>query len=519
MYKLLIADDEAIERKAFKTIIANDIPEISEFIEAANGNEAVEAAVSQRPDIIIMDVKMPGINGIDALRKIMEAGVCARTVVLTAYDDFNYVQQALEMGVNDYLLKPSRRAKIVDVLTSLISSIKKETKKKNYDAEMVEKMSRIGSVIENQMVALLPQASIMITEVEDCLDFLGIDRVRGHIMAFSSELSNDDYPVRFLYNKDLYDRVYEALHQRFECAVAYPASDKVFAVVFTEFPEGADSQAEEIAASLSKQLGQEVFWGASAVFSHVKEMEEAYFQALQAINGDCLFEEPVTGEQMPEYVLKYLFNKEEIFLQRFKALNEKESLNAIDEIFLWLFKNMTNDIWLARNFTMGVLSLCIKHAAEMGMGRECFSLIMGKDYFSEIIQVTDLWKLKKSFENIVIELLVIVRRFNAEKVAGVIEKAQTYISENFASDITLEKVASYVNISPTYLSRLFKRQNGINFVEYITKVRINKAKDLLKNSDFPVKQISYETGFNDPNYFFKVFKSVVGVTPGEYRNS
>lgn len=143
MFKLLIADDESIERMAFKTIVTKDMPEITEIIEATNGNEALEAALQHNPDIIVMDVKMPGLNGIDAMRRIMQEGIKARMVVLTAYDDFNYIQQALEMGVDDYLLKPSRRAKIVEVLSNLIRLLTHEHKKEAYDAEILQRMDRM----------------------------------------------------------------------------------------------------------------------------------------------------------------------------------------------------------------------------------------------------------------------------------------------------------------------------------------------------------------------------------------
>ena len=129
MYRMLIADDEALERRAFKTIVEQDIALISEVIEAQNGNEAVRMAELHKPDIIVMDVKMPGINGIEAIKKIIQSGIDAHMIVLTAYDDFNYIQEALKIGVDDYLLKPSIRVKIVDSLNKIIEIIKTERKK------------------------------------------------------------------------------------------------------------------------------------------------------------------------------------------------------------------------------------------------------------------------------------------------------------------------------------------------------------------------------------------------------
>lgn len=506
---------------AFRTIVTKDIPEITEIIEATNGNEALEAALFHKPDVIVMDVKMPGLNGIDAIRMIMQKGIKARMVVLTAYDDFNYIQQALEMGVDDYLLKPSRRAKIVEVLSSLIRDIGHERKKETYDAQILQRMDRIRSTIENQMITLIPQSSAMSDEISNCLDFLDIKTVKGSVLVFSCEDSEMSYTRRFLADKELYDYLYEYLHARYICAVGYPMSGKIHAALFTEDEQDMDLIAEKAGNTYSEISKCDILTGAGGRFMHIKEMEASFFQSLQSLRGEFYAEESLTQavQADSEYIMRYLSGKEEIFLQRFKAMSEKECLDAIDEIFLWIFKSMANDFWMARNYTMGLVSLCIKYASETEISKNSFAQIMGRDYYLEVSAISDLWKLKKWFESVVVGILGGMRRYNAEKATGIIEKAKAFIGNNFTNDITLEKVANHINVSTTHLSRIFKRQCGINFVDYLTKVRILKAKELLKSTDHSMKQISFETGFNDPNYFFKVFKNVVGITPGEYRNT
>jgi two-component system response regulator YesN len=133
------------------------------------------------------------------------------------------------------------------------------------------------------------------------------------------------------------------------------------------------------------------------------------------------------------------------------------------------------------------------------------------------MQIDNYEHLRKWFLDKVLEACRNVITKREEQASGVIAKAKTYIEENYSKDISLDDVSRIVDISSYYFSKLFKEETGENFIEYLTNIRIEKAKKLLQNREISIKNICADTGYSDPNYFSRIFKKQVGVTPTEYR--
>jgi two-component system response regulator YesN len=252
-------------------------------------------------------------------------------------------------------------------------------------------------------------------------------------------------------------------------------------------------------------------------------MERPYYQALQALRSSVFsgkeFVSFLDETELSDYKMRYLAGKEEVLIQRFKMLNEKECFDTIDEMFLWVFKNLSMDFGVVKNYVMGIVALVIKTASEMVIGKNMATTFLSRDYYGEISLIGDLWNLKKWFEHTVTEIIDAVKDTQQKKLMKVIEQAKAYIADHYTNDLTLEIISEQINVSQTHFSRIFKLETGLNFVDYLTKVRLDKAIELLKATDMTIKQICFEVGFNDPNYFSKVFKKVLGVTPGEYKNN
>jgi two-component system response regulator YesN len=140
-----------------------------------------------------------------------------------------------------------------------------------------------------------------------------------------------------------------------------------------------------------------------------------------------------------------------------------------------------------------------------------------KDYLPTLLQIDNYEQLRKWFIDKVSEACLNIITKKNEQANGVLAKAKSFIEENFHKDLSLEDVSRTVDISPYYFSKLFKEETGENFIEYLTKIRIEKAKKLLQNRDLSIKNICLDTGYSDPNYFSRIFKKQVGMTPTEYR--
>ncbi|MBP1753883.1 MAG: two component system response regulator, partial [Firmicutes bacterium] len=142
-----------------------------------------------------------------------------------------------------------------------------------------------------------------------------------------------------------------------------------------------------------------------------------------------------------------------------------------------------------------------------------------KDYLATLFRLDNYDHLRKWFIDKVMEACRNIISKREEQTSGVIARAKTFIAENFSKDISLDDVSRIVDISPYYFSKLFKEETGENFIEYLTNIRIERAKQLLQNKEVSIKNICVETGYSDPNYFSRIFKKQVGITPSEYRDT
>lgn len=532
MYKLLIADDEAIERFAFRTIVSKEFPEIDVIGEAASGREAIKWSREACPDIIIMDIKMPGINGIEATRLVKEENKDVHVIVLTAYDNFEYVQEAIKIGVDDYILKPSKKERIIQVLSNTIDMIKKSREKKEHDEKMSKKIDEVKPIIENQLISSVIFGESSKEDFSKYLNFLDIDFPPGFIMFISfmeqQNLSRGNYLEEQIIKKKIFDYVYEMLHRNVRCAVGMSVSNSIIGII--ALPEVTDEYkvrlysielANELQKSIKENFDNNVIIGIGRKFDYVKDIERSYQEAVSASRFADLNEEVRHFGDINsgiENSLQYPIQKEKMLLEKVRMLETGACRELIEEIFCWLFNNLGSNLHLVKTYIVGLVILIIRAAIENYINDETVKKFVNRDYFSEIQVINDICSLKKWFGNIVEEILNNVQYFHSNKLTGIVNKIKVYINVNYQKDITLEKAAEVVLLSPQHFSKAFKKETGMNFIDYLTEIRVEKSKELLANTFLNVKEISYNVGYNDPNYFFKVFKKITGITPGEYRS-
>lgn len=179
MYRLLIADDEALEREGLEWIIARFLPGLFEIMHAENGRIAIQLAEQYRPDIVLMDVKMPGIQGLEALEEIKASNPQMKTVLVTAYDYFAYAKQAITLGVKDYIVKPAKKEQVVATLQKLVQELDQEKIRRSEELELRDKCSRLLPLVENEMALLLMMESVQESSIGQMADILEMKIDKG----------------------------------------------------------------------------------------------------------------------------------------------------------------------------------------------------------------------------------------------------------------------------------------------------------------------------------------------------
>ncbi len=528
MYKIMIADDEKVAIDSLQFIIQKSFANAEIISAARSGREAIEKVEENVPDILFMDIRMPGINGIEAIREIRRRHSQMAIIILTAFDQFEFAKEAVNLNVMEYLLKPVNRTKVVEVVGKAMAQIRAEREKRQNELEMKEKLEYAGPILENGFVYSLLLFDDNSKELFDYKRLFDIKEDGGYIITV--ELVNErtggpagnkiGYSIQ---SQQFYPYFADTMKSLSKCIIGPLMLNRIVVVIPSnlktdEFASRLEavSLAEDMMQKLSEKLRCGLRIGIGKIYRRFDMLAASYEESLKALrylqgNGimhfmDIAARTAEVGSEYPEY-------KEKLLLQKVSAGDTAESINAFRCIFDWLVQEYEDQPLKIKNKLLEIVFL-VNHMSweyEPGGGTA------GDDFLEEMLSINDLGELmiwcKKRVEHVIGQ----INSYRDYKVGGLTKRAKEYIKTNYARSINLEDVAREINVSPQYLSRLFKEETGENFIDYLTGIRIRIAKKLLEDDEMSVKEICFSIGYSDPNYFSRTFKKIVGSTPTEYK--
>ncbi|WP_028611266.1 helix-turn-helix domain-containing protein [Paenibacillus harenae] len=285
MYRLLIADDEALEREGLEWIIRRMLPDRFQVIHAANGRESIERAEEHRPHIIMMDVNMPGIQGLEAVREIKNKLPDAKFVMVTAYDYFAYAKEALSLGVKEYLVKPAGREQIVHTLEQLMQELDDEKRKRSEELELKAKLSQLLPLAENELAMMLMINPVTDTQPEQLSDWLDfpLDQGCAFVLALPEIMQADHKPK-------IADAVRSYVKSFEKNSIVSSMIDRHMAVFLRKSPTAAEERwkdrtssfGEELRALAARLLEAEASIGIGTTRSGAEGLRKSYFEAVFA---------------------------------------------------------------------------------------------------------------------------------------------------------------------------------------------------------------------------------------------
>ena len=526
MYRILVADDEGIMLEAFKNIISGTFGDSCIIETAKTGRAVTEIAETFHPDIVFMDIHMPGINGIQAIREIRKFNTTALFYIVSAYDKFDYAKEAIDLGVEKYLTKPISKAKIISVVEEAIAKVNKKRNQRSNLLKIQEKLETVIPVVESSFVgSLLFQQELQAADYYQKL--LDIEENQGFVMILQFGQSYENgrlvSPVGMnVKAQDFYSELRDIVKSAFSCAVGSIMSNRIPIVVPCKvsdhpYEDRIDmvEQARDLIGRLEGRIEARFRIGLGRI-REMQDMERSYREALRALNGsksrvihiEDLSQNGVYDEAFPVEMEKNIFR----YLEEGK---EKECVQEINAFFDWMVAHYAEDM---NNIRLKVLEYIIwgeKKAFEAGAVNYGFSY--RREYLDSAMACAGYEELRKWFLDKMVNVCRMIRDQKEEQSNSAAKKAMLYIQENYNKDISLDDVSGIVNISPYYFSKIFKEETGENFIEYLTKVRIEKAKEFLAQPDISIKEAGIRSGYTDPNYFSRIFKKQTDMTPSEYK--
>ena len=527
MYKILLADDEGIVIESLKILIEKELGTNCEIRYAKTGRSVIELAETFRPDIAFMDIQMPGINGIEAMKEIRKANSSIIFIVMTAYDKFDYAREAINLKVLDYLNKPADKEKILDVLNRAISIIDEERRKRSEDLLIREKMETVVPIIQNGLISNFLLREHFDEDISNYKSLLEIEDSYGYmvvIIAGREQVGNHmtGAVAAGITIQTIYQEIRPIIESYIPGIIGFVMANKIPVLITRptagfEYEERIEmiEKARALVRKLSERFDINFRIGIGSV-RRLEDMSESYNEALSVliettgrvghiddIPIGCKYE-----EDYPIEVEKRLFD----CIEKGRIT---ESLAVANEFFDWMEESQQEHM---DDVKLKVLEFALRAESSAYINaNNMYHFRSRTSYMSDIMAMNNFASLRTWFIEKINESVLAIAKKAENRSESIVERAKKYIDENFRKDISLEDVSQRVDISSYYFSKIFKEETGVNFIEYLTGLRMEEAKRLLEDTDLSIKEVCSEVGYSDPNYFSRNFKKYEGTTPTEAR--
>ncbi len=523
MYKVMIVDDEVLVRVGLKTTINWEAVGFTIVSEASNGEQAYENYQKFKPDVIITDIKMPKQDGLWLVDQIRKDNTEAQILVLTCYDEFTIVRKALKAGANDYILKSEiEDEELVRLMASvkekLDSQSKNEADKRNepnleeLKRSLAADLVRKGFNLDDRLYKSLNKVDFPVTD--STFSFMGITVVPN------ADEQTDMTQVGFA----VMNILFEQFHQNEITFIDVQPSNMY--LLFIASPNLRAAEIKRMFSAADNGAVQYFNISLNAVFSPVfREIEQAgevyrdfiekssvLFYRLKNPNRilsvDTInFSEPNVSD------LKKIYNKN--FIEAIGHENVDKVKEMIEEIGQYFEDNQVSPM-IVKIFYSNLIGDIFGSYGLYLADREVFET--HKSYHYQIEQSDQLKNINRLLQDLTEKLINEIRKVRNYNSKFMINQALNYINYHYMEKISLDDVADEMNVSKHYLSSIFKKETGENMSLYINKLRIEKAKQLLLESDIKIKEVFEKVGYSDQQYFSKVFKKITGKTVVEYKD-
>ena len=544
MLKIFLAEDEVVVRETIKRMIPWEELGFELVGEAADGEMALPLLIRKQPDLLITDIKMPFMDGLTLARLAKKEIPGLKVVILSGYDDFNYAKQAIGIGVEDYLLKPITKNALIERLSEIRSRYEHEKTQKEYYEKFQREMQAYEKNSSRDFFEALVGGSMDMMEVYKRAEKLGLDIVAEayNVLIFTMNCDEDFSGQRDEYSSWEAESL-ELLENFFaghSSAMLFRSNIFSYGVLLKGQRETIEENTrvcvDEIRKILSRQDGRrEWFLAVGQSVERLSQIQKSYHTASRAFSQRYLYDENILYYDEME-TMEHPGGQAET---EDNAYLQKVDVNALNPAILQKFlsnglqeetENFVKDYFYAIG-QEPMESLVFRNYVILNVRFSVISFIKGLGCDTNEMESADteevLAESGKNMESAIayakkmISQAIEIRDQNSgNKNRSILKTAVDFIDSHYMDEeISLNTVANVANVSSNHFSALFSQNMGQTFIEYLTSLRMNKAKELLRCTGMRSSEIAGEIGYKDAHYFSYLFKKTQGMTPSDYRKA
>lgn len=534
--KVFLVEDEMVIRRGIKNSIDWEKEGYIFCGEASDGELAYPMIIKEKPDILITDIRMPFMDGLELCKLVKKELPNIKILILSGYDEFDYAKEAIRLGVTEYLLKPISSGKLLEALNGVSESIRREKE----DKDLVRKyMEEMRENTEHEKQKFFEQMIAGNLSMADALETgkkyeMNLSAGMYNLLLFRFTLGEENRKSGELLGEAEY--AIEKLTERLEYVFEFQRGVEGWAFLLMADNE---EQMSERVKELSKDLEEIMknystiayFGGIGQPVARLRELEESFREAERALAArftmelnriisveDIRMAQTVDTLDDIEITSFGEIEKTRTMLEKFLNNGAEDEIDEFVDVYINELPEENLKSVLMRQYIIMDAYIVMMSFCEKIEGIEGEMQAQSEELKNSMKTSQTLEEIKNYIRMLLKKIIGVRDTISGRRYSDIIEIAKDQIRKTYMSDeISLNTIAAEVGMSPSYFSSIFSKEMGKTFVEYLTEIRMDRAKELLMCSSMKTSEIGYEVGYKDPHYFSYIFKKTQNCTPKEFR--
>lgn len=534
--KVFLVEDEMVIRRGIKNSIDWEKEGYIFCGEASDGELAYPMIIKEKPDILITDIRMPFMDGLELCKLVKKELPNIKILILSGYDEFDYAKEAIRLGVTEYLLKPISSGKLLEALNGVSESIRREKE----DKDLVRKyMEEMRENTEHEKQKFFEQMIAGNLSMADALETgkkyeMNLSAGMYNLLLFRFTLGEENRKSGELLGEAEY--AIEKLTERLEYVFEFQRGVEGWAFLLMADNE---EQMSERVKELSKDLEEIMknystityFGGIGQPVARLRELERSFREAERALAArftmeinriisveDIRMAQNVDTLDDIEITSFGEIEKTRIMLEKFLNNGAEDEIDEFVDVYISELPEENLKSVLMRQYIIMDAYIVMMSFCEKIEGIEGEMQAQSEELKNSMKTIQTLEEIKNYIRMLLKKIIGVRDTISGRRYSDIIEIAKDQIRKTYMSDeISLNTIAAEVGMSPSYFSSIFSKEMGKTFVEYLTEIRMDRAKELLMCSSMKTSEIGYEVGYKDPHYFSYIFKKTQNCTPKEFR--
>lgn len=534
--KVFLVEDEMVIRRGIKNSIDWEKEGYIFCGEASDGELAYPMIIKEKPDILITDIRMPFMDGLELCKLVKKELPNIKILILSGYDEFDYAKEAIRLGVTEYLLKPISSGKLLEALNGVSESIRREKE----DKDLVRKyMEEMRENTEHEKQKFFEQMIAGNLSMADALETgkkyeMNLSAGMYNLLLFRFTLGEENRKSGELLGEAEY--AIEKLTERLEYVFEFQRGVEGWAFLLMADNE---EQMSERVKELSKDLEEIMknystiayFGGIGQPVARLRELEESFREAERALAArftmelnriisveDIRMAQNVDTLDDIEITSFGEIEKTRTMLEKFLNNGAEDEIDEFVDVYINELPEENLKSVLMRQYIIMDAYIVMMSFCEKIEGIEGEMQAQSEELKNSMKTIQTLEEIKNYIRMLLKKIIGVRDTISGRRYSDIIEIAKDQIRKTYMSDeISLNTIAAEVGMSPSCFSSIFSKEMGKTFVEYLTEIRMDRAKELLMCSSMKTSEIGYEVGYKDPHYFSYIFKKTQNCTPKEFR--